>query len=225
MHRSSLLLVSSERFPPECVERSFCELRRDGVLRSSLPASNAQATPKIAYLSDTPAPIREYGSPSSPAQAPRTDEHQAKGDGEYRACEQRFRPPTRRAALRLWRVVPGTLPSLATASLATGLGFPLLILDAFEGLGYEALGIFWGRPPSVALDSLVQGRLEQFLGERRLGDVQIVGQPDQLGVLPGTHPHRKRHRLRSPLLDLAFELPDVARNHPAYLVAHLLLLP
>jgi hypothetical protein len=33
-----------------------------GVLRSSLPASNAQATPKIAHLSDTPAPIEEYGA-------------------------------------------------------------------------------------------------------------------------------------------------------------------
>jgi hypothetical protein len=33
-----------------------------GVLRSSLPASNAQATPKIVYLSDTPASIREYAT-------------------------------------------------------------------------------------------------------------------------------------------------------------------
>jgi hypothetical protein len=44
------------------VEGEFCELRRDGVLRSSSPASNAQVTPKIAHLSDTPAPIEEYGA-------------------------------------------------------------------------------------------------------------------------------------------------------------------
>jgi hypothetical protein len=31
-----------------------------GVLGSSLPASNAQATPKIAHLSDTSGPIRQY---------------------------------------------------------------------------------------------------------------------------------------------------------------------
>jgi hypothetical protein len=43
------------------VEGEFCELGLPiyGVLRRSLPASNAEATPKIAYLSDTPAPIRE----------------------------------------------------------------------------------------------------------------------------------------------------------------------
>jgi hypothetical protein len=40
----------------------FCELPPYGVPRSSLPASNAQTTPKIAHLSDTPAPIREYGT-------------------------------------------------------------------------------------------------------------------------------------------------------------------
>src|SRR5215203_5035220 len=34
-----------------------------GVLGSSLPASNAQATPKIAHLSDTPAPIGDYATP------------------------------------------------------------------------------------------------------------------------------------------------------------------
>jgi hypothetical protein len=34
-----------------------------GVLESSLPASNAQATPKIAHLSDTSAPIRQYATP------------------------------------------------------------------------------------------------------------------------------------------------------------------
>src|SRR5215212_3349401 len=60
-------------------------------------------------------------------------------------------PPTQRAVLRLRRVVPGTRPSLAM-----GLWFPLLVLDAFESLGDEALWIFWGGPPSVALDSLVQ---------------------------------------------------------------------
>ena len=38
------------------------QVRGKGVLRSSLPASNAQATPKIAYLSDTPAPIRQYAT-------------------------------------------------------------------------------------------------------------------------------------------------------------------
>src|SRR5215217_7827816 len=31
-----------------------------GILRSSLPASHAQVTPKIAHLSDTPVPIRKY---------------------------------------------------------------------------------------------------------------------------------------------------------------------
>ena len=38
------------------------ELRNDGVLRSSSLASNAQVTPKIARLGDTPAPIKEYGA-------------------------------------------------------------------------------------------------------------------------------------------------------------------
>jgi len=45
-----------------CLEKEFCELRLLGILGSSLPTSNAQATPKIAYLSDTPAPIGEYGT-------------------------------------------------------------------------------------------------------------------------------------------------------------------
>src|SRR5215217_946858 len=40
----------------------FCELRLYGVLRSSLAASNAQATPKIAHLSDAPTPIEEYAA-------------------------------------------------------------------------------------------------------------------------------------------------------------------
>ena len=41
-------------------ELRYGEVRILGILGSSLPASNAQATPKIAHLSDTPAPIREY---------------------------------------------------------------------------------------------------------------------------------------------------------------------
>src|SRR5215210_6944522 len=49
-------------YSPECVEGVFSEVRLLGILRSSLPASNAQATAKIAHLSDTPAPIREYGT-------------------------------------------------------------------------------------------------------------------------------------------------------------------
>src|SRR5215208_5200489 len=32
-------------------------------LGSSLPVSNAQATPKIVHLSDTPAPLRDYATP------------------------------------------------------------------------------------------------------------------------------------------------------------------
>src|SRR5215217_2272077 len=32
------------------------------ILGSSLPTSNAQVTAKLAHLSDTPAPIREYGA-------------------------------------------------------------------------------------------------------------------------------------------------------------------
>jgi hypothetical protein len=36
---------------------AFSEVRRHGVLGSSLPTSNAQATPKIAHLSDTPTPL------------------------------------------------------------------------------------------------------------------------------------------------------------------------
>src|SRR5215207_1110209 len=48
-------------FSHQCLEGEFCELRHNGVLRSSLPASNSQATPKIAYLSDTPAPdLRDH---------------------------------------------------------------------------------------------------------------------------------------------------------------------
>jgi hypothetical protein len=45
------------------VEGEFCELRLNGVLGSSSSTSNAQVTPKIAHLSDTPAPIREYATP------------------------------------------------------------------------------------------------------------------------------------------------------------------
>jgi hypothetical protein len=41
---------------------SEVELPLNGVLRSWLPASNAQATPKIVHLSDTPAPIPEYAT-------------------------------------------------------------------------------------------------------------------------------------------------------------------
>jgi hypothetical protein len=47
----------SYMYSPECVELEFCELRLNGVLRSSLPARNAQVTAKIAHLSDTPAPL------------------------------------------------------------------------------------------------------------------------------------------------------------------------
>src|SRR5215213_4063951 len=36
------------------------ELLLMGILRSSLPASHAQVTTKIAHLSDTPVPIRKY---------------------------------------------------------------------------------------------------------------------------------------------------------------------
>src|SRR5215218_6656882 len=36
------------------------ELLLMGILRSSLRASHAQVTPKIAHLSDTPVPIRKY---------------------------------------------------------------------------------------------------------------------------------------------------------------------
>jgi hypothetical protein len=38
----------------------FYEVRLLRILRPSLPASNAQATAKIAHLSDTPAPIETY---------------------------------------------------------------------------------------------------------------------------------------------------------------------
>jgi hypothetical protein len=38
----------------------FTRERGRVILRSSLPTGNAQATPKIAHSSDTPAPIREY---------------------------------------------------------------------------------------------------------------------------------------------------------------------
>src|SRR5215217_2823613 len=47
-------------FSPNVGEEKFCELRLLGILRSSLPASHAQVTPKIAHLSDTPVPIRKY---------------------------------------------------------------------------------------------------------------------------------------------------------------------
>src|SRR5215213_7130929 len=40
----------------------FTQLRGRRILRSSLPASNAQVTAKIAHLSDTPAPMEEYGA-------------------------------------------------------------------------------------------------------------------------------------------------------------------
>jgi hypothetical protein len=49
-------------YPPKIGEGKFCELRLYGVLGSSLPSSNAQVTAKIAHLSDTPAPIGEYGT-------------------------------------------------------------------------------------------------------------------------------------------------------------------
>jgi hypothetical protein len=54
----------SKAYSAECLEGKFsaAELPLYGVLRSSLPASNAQATAKIAHLSDAPAPIREYGT-------------------------------------------------------------------------------------------------------------------------------------------------------------------
>src|SRR5215211_2952116 len=41
-------------------EHRYCEVRILGILRSSLRASHAQVTPKIAHLSDTPVPIRKY---------------------------------------------------------------------------------------------------------------------------------------------------------------------
>jgi hypothetical protein len=46
------------------VEWAFSEVELPlyGVLRSSLPASNALVTAKMADLSDTPAPIEEYGA-------------------------------------------------------------------------------------------------------------------------------------------------------------------
>src|SRR5215208_3536779 len=55
--------TTRQPYSPECVEGRFCELRLLGILRSSLPASNAQATPKIAHLSDTSAPIWHYATP------------------------------------------------------------------------------------------------------------------------------------------------------------------
>jgi hypothetical protein len=39
-------------YSPKCLEEEFCELRELGILRSSLPASNAQVTPKITHLGD-----------------------------------------------------------------------------------------------------------------------------------------------------------------------------
>jgi len=41
-------------------EQQFSEVRQISILGSSLLASNAQATPKIVYLSDTPTPMAEY---------------------------------------------------------------------------------------------------------------------------------------------------------------------
>jgi hypothetical protein len=43
-------------------EGLFTVVRGMGILGSSLPTSNAQVSAKIAHLSDTPAPIREYGT-------------------------------------------------------------------------------------------------------------------------------------------------------------------
>src|SRR5215211_5105765 len=51
----------------------YAELRVDGVLRSSLPASNAQATAKIVHLGDVPTtPLWCYGQAKL---------HQAQGRG------------------------------------------------------------------------------------------------------------------------------------------------
>src|SRR5215208_6372893 len=41
-------------YSPNLVEGEFCELRLYRVLRSSLPVSNAQATPKIRHMEDAP---------------------------------------------------------------------------------------------------------------------------------------------------------------------------
>jgi hypothetical protein len=51
-----------QRFAPAFLRAStiFTGVRETGVLGSSLLASNAQATPKIVYLSDTAAPMAEY---------------------------------------------------------------------------------------------------------------------------------------------------------------------
>src|SRR5215216_4942369 len=62
------------------VPANFLELRKGevrilGILRSSLPASNAQATPKIAHLSDTSAPIRQYATPVTDKGTPRVRPH------------------------------------------------------------------------------------------------------------------------------------------------------
>jgi hypothetical protein len=53
-------LLCSKRLPLEL--GAIHERRGSRVLGSLLPAINAQATPKIVYLSDMPAPIREYAT-------------------------------------------------------------------------------------------------------------------------------------------------------------------
>ena len=60
----------------------------------------------------------------------------------------------------------------------------------------EALGIVGGGPPRVALDGLVQRRLQEPLGQRRLLGAEALGQAHQLGVIRLAEPQGERHRLR-----------------------------
>ena len=54
--------LASKAYSPKCVEVEFCELRVDGVLRSSPHARNAQATAKIVTLGDAPISFGSYAA-------------------------------------------------------------------------------------------------------------------------------------------------------------------